>query len=113
MRISPATCESIMERRREAPFCDRKVIVEAYLSPQEGKFVIRDEGPGFDTHNIADIMKQPSMLSTHERRGLVLIRAFMDDIAFNEKGNEITLVKRKGTRKTANSLAVPTPAGIA
>ncbi len=38
------------------------------------------------THNIADIIKQPGMLSTHERRGLVLIRAFMDDIAFNEKG---------------------------
>jgi hypothetical protein len=58
-------------------------------------------------------MKQPGMLSTHERRGLVLIRAFMDDIAFNDKGNEITLVKRKGARKALNPSSVATPAGIA
>lgn len=30
-----------------------------------------------------------------ENRGLVLIRAFMDEVQFNDAGNQVTLIKRR------------------
>ena len=53
--------------------------------------MIRDQGPGFDiaaVHNRHD----PETLQEHGGRGLVLMRNFMDQLAFNESGNEVTMV---------------------
>src|SRR4029453_15800228 len=48
---------------------------------------------------------QPGSLDPEVGRGLVLIRAFMDEVTFNATGNEITLVKRR------ESAASPPPPG--
>ena len=40
-----------------------------------------------------DVKADPSLLSRSSNRGLVLIHMFMDEIAFNPAGNEITMVK--------------------
>jgi CheY-like chemotaxis protein len=92
-RPSPDCSELIRQRRQQAPFCDRRVTVKATVSPNEGRFVVRDQGPGFDTRSVPNITADPSHLAHSERRGLVLIKLFMDEIRFNEQGNEITLVK--------------------
>jgi hypothetical protein len=42
---------------------------------------------------VPNITDDPSRLASNERRGLVLIKLFMDEVRFNERGNEITLVK--------------------
>jgi anti-sigma regulatory factor (Ser/Thr protein kinase) len=63
------------------------------FSPTQAKFVIQDEGPGFDTARLPDVRADPSYLSRGGGRGLVLIHMFMDEVAFNSTGNEITLVK--------------------
>ncbi len=59
----------------------------------EARFVIRDEGPGFDPAQVSDPTYR-SNLDKPYGRGLFLIRAFMDEVLFNDKGNEITLIKR-------------------
>ena len=66
----------------------------AKLSPAEAHFVIRDEGPGFDPSACPD-PTDPANLEKRSGRGLLLIRTFMDEVAFNEAGNQITLVKRR------------------
>ncbi|MGE0607156.1 MAG: response regulator, partial [Pirellulales bacterium] len=35
------------ERRQQQPYCDRRVFVEVNESPDEARYVITDEGPGF------------------------------------------------------------------
>ena len=45
MRGEPDLVE---ERRWQAPYADRQVFVDACISPEEARFVVRDEGPGFD-----------------------------------------------------------------
>jgi anti-sigma regulatory factor (Ser/Thr protein kinase) len=37
----------------------------------------------------------PANLGKSSGRGLFLIRTFMDEVSFNETGNEITMIKRR------------------
>jgi CheY-like chemotaxis protein len=84
----------LSERRQAEPYCQRRVFVTARLTPQEARITIRDEGPGFDVAQVSPTRSNPERLISSEGRGLVLIRAFLDDVQFNHAGNEITLIKR-------------------
>jgi CheY-like chemotaxis protein len=82
------------ERRRQPPYRDRRVHVTARLAPAEVVYVVRDEGPGFDPSTLPDPC-DPANLERLSGRGLLLIRTFMDEVSYNEAGNEVTLVKRR------------------
>lgn len=79
-------------RRLMWPYCDRKVQVLVSLSRERVKFVIRDEGPGFNVQNVNDPTDSEN-LSRVGGRGLLMIRSFMDEVSHNESGNCITLTK--------------------
>ncbi len=81
------------ERVTRAPYRHRKVHVTARIRPGEATFVIRDEGPGFDPQQLPD-PTDPENLLKPSGRGVMLIRTFMDEVHFNETGNEITMIKR-------------------
>jgi CheY-like chemotaxis protein len=83
-------------RRRmdEPPYKDRRVRVTMRLSPTEAAFVVRDDGPGFDPASRPD-PTAPENLALSYGRGLMLIHTFMDEVSFNGRGNEITMVQRK------------------
>jgi anti-sigma regulatory factor (Ser/Thr protein kinase) len=87
-------------RRRRPPYRDRRLHVRARLSSREAVYVIRDEGPGFDPSTSPD-PTDPVNLERTTGRGLILIRAFMDEVAFNRAGNRITLTKRRTTPPNA------------
>jgi len=84
----------ITQRRAQAPYRDRQVVFQLRATPEEARFVIRDEGPGFDVSSVLD-PGDPAVLNREGGRGLVLMRTFMDDVYYNERGNEVTLVKRR------------------
>ena len=80
------------QRRQLPPYCDRRVRITALQRRHEVRYVITDEGPGFDPTGLPD----PTDISQIERvsgRGLLLIRTFMDDVQHSAAGNEITMVK--------------------
>jgi len=84
----------LVQQRLQNPFyCDRQIHVRLTISPEKVIFVIRDEGPGFDTSRIAQSPEAPD-LDSASGRGMLLIRAFMDEVVYNSVGNEVTLVKR-------------------
>jgi len=83
-------------RCSKPPYRGRQVYVRAQFDPAAAVFVIRDEGPGFDPRSLPDPTEGPC-LERPSGRGLLLIRSFMDEVAFNATGNEITLVKRRTT----------------
>ena len=60
------------------------------------QIAIRDEGKGFDPGSLPD-PTDPENLIKASGRGLLLMRAFMDDVFHNETGNEVTLIKRQST----------------
>ncbi len=82
-------------RIAEPQYRDRRVHVTMRLSPGEAVFVVADDGPGFDPASRPD-PTAPENLMLSYGRGLMLIHTFMDEVAFNDRGNEITMTQRKG-----------------
>lgn len=82
------------KRAQQPPYCDRRVTVTAALTPSEAKFVIRDQGPGFDPSTLPDPTDPENLIKPHGR-GIMLMRMFLNEVSFNETGNEVTLVKRR------------------
>ncbi len=80
-------------RSQQSPYRDRQVHVFARFSRDEAEFRIRDEGPGFDPQSLP-APDDPANLDRPSGRGLVLMRFVMDEVLFNEQGNEVVLRKR-------------------
>lgn len=85
--------QAMEERRRTPPYCDRKVYVKLSISSEGATFVIRDEGPGFDPSKLPD-PTSPENLESVCGRGVWLMRSLMDEVRYNERGNEVTLIKK-------------------
>ncbi|QDU39026.1 Chemotaxis protein CheY [Maioricimonas rarisocia] len=83
------------ERRRSDPYQHRKVTLTASESPEQSTYVIRDEGPGFDTSHVHYDPDNLHHLTRPSGRGLFLIQTFMDEVRFNDQGNEITMIHRR------------------
>lgn len=83
-----------VERRTQPPWSERRVRVTVTLTEEEAVFVVSDEGEGFDPESLPD-PTDPANLERVSGRGLLLIQTFMDRIEHNERGNQITMVKRR------------------
>lgn len=83
----------IAERLNQPVYSERKVYVNAVITREMAQFVIADEGPGFDKSLIPDAAS-PDSFRDGVGRGLVLIKAFIDEVSFNDKGNRITMIQR-------------------
>lgn len=88
----------VAERQSSLPYLQRTVRIEARITRQRATFVITDEGPGFETRTVPNPAR-PESLENSPGRGLVLIQTFMDSVAHNPAGNEITLVKYRPRRR--------------
>lgn len=86
----------ISDRLGLEPYADRQVHVEVDIQPEQATIIVRDEGPGFN-HAAYSGEVESTKLDGGCGRGLVLMRSFMDVVRFNEKGNEVTLIKRRET----------------
>ena len=88
------------ERSQQSPYKDRQVRVTARITPSQVTYVISDDGPGFDPSTLPD-PTDPANLEKVSGRGLLLIRLFMDEVTFNQTGNEVTLVKNRDPERKA------------
>ena len=71
----------------------RKVRVEVTVGDRAITARVRDEGEGFDPREVPD-PTAPGNLKKTGGRGLFLMRKLMDEVHYNEEGNEVTLVLR-------------------
>jgi len=82
------------ERTQESPYKDRRIHVRVQITREKAVITIRDEGLGFDPESLPD----PTDAANLEKpggRGVMLMQAFADEVIYNEKGNEVTLVKAR------------------
>ncbi len=84
----------LTERRAAAPYAQRRIELIADIDRAQAKFVVRDEGPGFDHRSMSGPASAANLENT-SGRGLLLIHTFMDEVRHNDAGNEITMVKRR------------------
>ncbi|MBA4032258.1 MAG: response regulator receiver protein [Planctomyces sp.] len=81
-------------RLKESPWRDRVIRVSSRIQPTTAQFVIHDDGPGFNPASLPD-PTDPAYLERPCGRGVLLMRAFMDEVVYNKKGNEVTLSKHR------------------
>jgi CheY-like chemotaxis protein len=85
--------DELAERRMGMePYRARRIRVQVQVDRDAARFVVSDDGSGFDTA-LFDRPVQPEDLTRIGGRGLLLIRTFMDQVTFNASGNQITMVK--------------------
>ncbi|MEQ8786589.1 MAG: response regulator [Pirellulaceae bacterium] len=91
-------------RRGRPPYSKRTILVIVKVAHEQVRFVIRDQGAGF---NVQSLQNQGLTASFEDgrRRGLTLIQTLMDECAFNALGNELTMCKRN--RATASESGAP------
>ena len=87
------------QRRQETRFAERRVRMEATMSSGVLRIVIRDEGPGFNPGAVRNPTEKVNM-DRIGGRGLLLIRSFMDEVIYNQQGNELTIIKRASLRRS-------------
>ncbi len=71
---------------------DKQVAVDAHVTPERIELKVRDEGPGFDPHRVPDPTLDEN-LGKCSGRGLLLIEAYMSDVAWSKDGRTIRMAK--------------------
>ncbi len=71
----------------------KNVVVEVTMREGHLRATVRDHGAGFDPASVPDPTR-PENLSRACGRGLFLMRQLMDEVWYNDRGNEVTLVLR-------------------
>ncbi len=84
----------LAQRQSASPYNGRRIRVRITMNSEQARFEIRDEGPGFDPATIP-AAGRPGSLDPETGRGLVLMRAFFDEVTFQDAGRHVTLVKRR------------------
>ncbi len=86
--------ETALQRSQESPYRERHIYVSVKITPTQAIYSVRDEGPGFDPATLPD-PTDPANLDRPCGRGMLLMRTFMDNVIYNDKGNEVTLFKER------------------
>ncbi|HXG11953.1 MAG TPA: ATP-binding protein [Gemmataceae bacterium] len=73
----------------------KKVHITYRLLPDRFDIRITDEGPGFDPAEVPD-PTTPENLERPCGRGLMLMRHYMNEVVFNERGNSVHMSRRLG-----------------
>lgn len=76
--------------------CDpcKCVTVRYAVSAEEADIMVRDEGAGFQPDAVPDCTSA-ERLPVPNGRGLLLIRAYMDEVSYQDCGREVRFVKKK------------------
>ena len=71
----------------------KSVLVEVTLAEGEIMAKVTDQGMGFDPSGVPDPTEPENVLKANGR-GLYLMRQLLDEVSFNERGNQVTLILR-------------------
>ena len=90
--IMVAVTESVNNAIRHGNKNDKKKNVYLSLSLNENliKFIIKDEGIGFDYHNLPD-PTAPENIDKPSGRGIFLMKHLSDEVTFKNEGSEVEL----------------------
>lgn len=94
--------ELVAEKCKDPAIAAKRVYFEWEIRPESTRFVIRDEGEGFDVRGLSAKLRREGSLALHGR-GILMARGIANKLSYNAKGNEVTLVighKRSPERET-------------
>ena len=92
LAIEEAIVNAITHGNKEAQ--DKVVEVEFRVDPVTTFLRVKDQGAGFDRAAVPD-PRDADHLECTNGRGVMLIREFMSEVRYNERGNEVTMIKHR------------------
>lgn len=94
--VKLAVEESVVNAMRHGNKFDARlrVQVQFQVNDREVRIRVRDEGRGFDPEKVPDPTRDENLAKPHGR-GIMLMRAYMDEVTYTACGTEVILVKRK------------------
>lgn len=72
----------------------KTITVRYSITPERAIVIVRDEGPGFEPKDIPDPTTD-DRLSVPSGRGIMLMRAYMDEVEYRDEGREVYFMKRR------------------
>lgn len=75
----------------------KAVTVRFRIAPDEVLVEVEDQGPGFDPAQVPDPLAAEN-LERGSGRGLFLMRSYMSLLSYNERGNRVSLCRRRTGR---------------
>jgi serine/threonine-protein kinase RsbW len=72
---------------------NKKVRIEASVSPNETEIIIEDEGPGFERADVPDPTAEENLLKC-SGRGILLMETYMDLVEYSKNGRRVRMIKR-------------------
>ncbi|MEO0966360.1 MAG: ATP-binding protein [Planctomycetota bacterium] len=96
LAIDEAVTNAIRHGNGQDP--DKQVTIEYEITGELVRVCVCDEGPGFVPETLPDPTAEENLIRTHGR-GVMLMNAYMTEVSFNERGNCVTLVKRRDCPK--------------
>ena len=81
---------------------DKKVKVDYSVGSEEVEITMTDEGGGFEPNSVPDPRCGENIYKT-DGRGLFLVRAYMDVVEFNERGNQVRMVRHRSEGANSKS----------
>ena len=82
------------ERMADPRYASRLIEVRMAMDTERFELEVSDEGRGFSGSRISHLPKDSDMMP-HCGRGLPLIAMVMDEVHFNDKGNQIRMILRR------------------
>ena len=100
MALAEALANAIVHGCRKDP--GKHITVHVSCDPTRVCLIVRDCGTGFDPARLAD-PASPQGLVAHRGRGIHMMKAYMDDVAFANGGREVRMRKNWPARSGAQS----------
>lgn len=99
LALEEAFTNALKHGNRSNP--EKKIAVELLITPEKLDISVTDEGQGFEPDEVPDPRCNGNLYKC-SGRGLLLIKAYMDVVEYNERGNCVHMVKyRKSSKQPA------------
>lgn len=70
----------------------KKIMVRLFFDRERFTMQVEDEGKGFDYRSVLSSFSEDAQ-TLPTKRGLFIVNYLMDELSFNQKGNQVTMVK--------------------
>jgi serine/threonine-protein kinase RsbW len=101
LALREALANAVIHGNHENP--QKYVHIRCCCKRDEVSVAVKDEGRGFDINTVADPTAPENMGSIHGR-GILLMKAFMDEVRFEEGGVVVRMRKSASQAAKNNSL---------
>ncbi len=95
LALEEAISNAIRHGNRHDP--DKTVGIDYQVDPRKLVITICDQGPGFHPEEVPDPTLEEN-LTRPCGRGVMLMKAYMDEVSFNQQGNAVTMIRHRDSK---------------